>query len=254
MANPVALITGAARGIGQACALSLAREGFDIAAADLLETAESVSKVEALGRSALGVACDITRPAAREAALARIKERFGRLDVLVNNAGVAPKVRADVLEATEESYDFVMTVNLKGPYFLTQRVARWMIEQRKERPEGRFAIVNISSISAYTASTARGEYCLSKAGVSMMTKLYAARLADEGICVFEIRPGIVMTDMTKVVKEKYDKLIAEGLTPIRRWAYPEDVAAAVATCATGRIPMSTGQVLDVDGGFHLRVL
>jgi 3-oxoacyl-[acyl-carrier protein] reductase len=254
MANPVALITGAARGIGQACALALAREGFDIAVADLLDTAESVSKVEGLGRSALGVACDITKSAAREAALAKIKERFGRLDVLVNNAGVAPKVRADVLEATEESYDFVMTVNLKGPYFLTQRVARWMIEQRKERPDARFAIVNMSSISAYTASTARGEYCLSKAGVSMMTKLYAARLATEGICVFEIRPGIVMTDMTKVVKDKYDKLIAEGLTPIRRWAYPEDIATAVATCATGRIPMSTGQVLDVDGGFHLRVL
>jgi NAD(P)-dependent dehydrogenase (short-subunit alcohol dehydrogenase family) len=210
--------------------------------------------VEAAGRRGLAITGDVACPADRTAALEKVERTFGRLDVLVNNAGVAPKVRADILEAGEESYDFVMTVNLKGPYFLTQLAARWMIEQKKERPEGRFSIANISSISAYTASPSRGEYCLSKAGVSMMTKLYAARLAGDGICVFEVRPGIVRTEMTAVVKEKYDRLIAEGLTPIRRWAEPEDVAAAVAACLTGRIPMSTGQVLDVDGGFHLRIL
>ena len=254
MSHPVAFITGAARGIGRACAVALAQEGFDVVAADVLDTAESVAAVSALGQAALGVRCDVTSRAARTAALDQTRERFGRLDVLVNNAGVAPKVRADILDATEDSYDFVMTINLKGPYFLTQQVARWMLAQKQAQPAGRFCIINMSSISAYTASPSRGEYCLSKAGVSMMTKLFAARLAEAGICVFEIRPGIVMTDMTKAVKEKYDKLIAEGLTPIRRWAVPEDVAAAVATCAAGRIPMSTGQVLDVDGGFHLRVL
>jgi NAD(P)-dependent dehydrogenase (short-subunit alcohol dehydrogenase family) len=254
MPNPTAFITGAARGIGRACALALAREGFDVAAADVLDTADTLKAVEALGRAALGVRCDVASPAERAAALARTRERFGRLNVLVNNAGVAPKVRADILDAGEESYDLVMGINLKGPYFLTQAVARWMLEQKKERPQENFAIINMSSISAYTASPSRGEYCLSKAGVSMMTRLYAARLAEAGICVFEIRPGIVMTDMTKVVKEKYDRLIAEGLTPIRRCAQPEDVAAAVAACASGRLPMTTGQVIDVDGGFHLRVL
>lgn len=253
-ATKVALVTGAARGIGLACAKALAAEGFDVAIADVLDSADAVAAIKAMGRNALGVKCDISVAADRAAAVATIKGRFGRLNVLVNNAGVAPKVRADLLEATEESYDRVMTINLKGPYFLTQLVAKWMLEQKLARPDDHFAIVNISSISAYTVSTPRGEYCLSKAGIAMMTKLYAIRLANDGICVFEIRPGIVKTDMTAAVAERYDKLIAEGITPIRRWGLPEDIATAVVTCATGRIPMATGQVLDVDGGFHLRVL
>jgi len=182
------------------------------------------------------------------------KSKFGRCDLLVNNAGVAPVKRKDLLEATEESFDRVMGVNLKGPYFLTQLVANWMIEQKDEYPDRKFRIVNIGSVSAYTSSTARGEYCVSKAGVAMMTKLYADRLAEYGIGVFEIRPGIIATDMTSVVKDKYDKLIAGGLTPIKRWGRPEDVAKAVRTVAEGRLDFSTGQVIDVDGGFHLRRL
>jgi len=160
----------------------------------------------------------------------------------------------DILEVTEESYDRVMGINLKGPYFLTQLVANWMVEQKKTRPERAFRIVNTGSISAYTSSPARGEYCVSKAGIAMMTMLYADRLAEYGIGVFEIRPGIIQTDMTSVVKDKYDKLIAEGLTPIKRWGQPEDIAKAVGAIAEGRLDFSTGQVINVDGGFHLRRL
>lgn len=254
MSTPVAMVTGAARGIGLACAEELAKEGFDVVIADIIDTAEAVAAIEALGQNALGVKCDISSAEAREAAIAEVKEKCGKLHVLVNNAGVAPKVRADILEVAEDSYDFVMGINLKGPYFLSQLAANWMIEQKKADPDGHYAIINISSISAETASPSRGEYCLSKAGISMMTKLYAARLADEGVYVFEVRPGIVKTDMTKVVTEKYDKLIAEGITPIRRWGLPVDIGVAVATCATGRIPMSTGQILNIDGGFHLSIL
>jgi len=254
MSSPVALITGASRGIGQACALALAESGYDVAIAGVSEPKETLSKLQRLGRRAFSTISDVSQPDNHEPVLALIRERFGRLDVLVNNAGIAPKVRADLLEASPESYDQVMAVNLKGPYFLTQKVACWMVEQRRERPDDRLSIINISSISAYTASVMRGEYCVSKAGMGMMTKLFAARLAEEGVFVFEIRPGVVMTDMTKVVKGKYDKLIAEGLTPIRKWIQPEDVARSVEACATGRIPMSTGQVIDIDAGFHLRVL
>jgi NAD(P)-dependent dehydrogenase (short-subunit alcohol dehydrogenase family) len=174
--------------------------------------------------------------------------------VLVNNAGVAPKARTDILEATEESYDRVMGVNLKGPYFLTQAAANWMIRQRAQRPTDWMCIVNISSVSAYTASVSRGEYCLSKAAVSMATKLWAARLAEYGIGVYEIRPGIIATDMTAAVKDHYDKLISQGITPIRRWGRPEDIAKAVAACARGDLRFSTAEVINVDGGFHLRVL
>jgi NAD(P)-dependent dehydrogenase (short-subunit alcohol dehydrogenase family) len=174
--------------------------------------------------------------------------------MLVNNAGIAPPKRVDILEATEQSFDRVMEVNLKGPYFLTQLAANWMVRQKTDHPERSFRIVNISSISAYTSSTSRGEYCLSKAGVAMMTKLYADRLAEYGIGVFEIRPGIIATDMTSPVKEKYDKLISDGLTPIKRWGQPEDVAKAIRAIAQGLFDFSTGQVLDVDGGFHLRRL
>ena len=174
--------------------------------------------------------------------------------MLVNNAGVAPSKRMDLLDATEESFDRVMGINLKGPYFLTQKVANWMIEQKKTHPDRACRIVSTGSISAYTSSPARGEYCVSKAGISMMTKLYSDRLAEYGIGVFEISPGIIATDMTSVVKDKYDKLIAEGLTPIKRWGLPEDIAKAVGAIAEGRLDFSTGQVINVDGGFHLRRL
>ncbi len=174
--------------------------------------------------------------------------------MLVNNAGVAPANRADILEATEASFERVVSINLKGPYFLTQTVANWMIRQKESHPDRNFRIVNTSSISAYTSSPGRGEYCISKAGVSMMTKLYADRLAEYGVGVFEIRPGVIATDMTSVVRDKYDKLIAQGLTPIKRWGQPEDVAGAVGAIAEGRLDFSTGQVINVDGGFHLKRL
>ena len=252
--SAVGMVTGSARGIGAAIAAQLAGEGLDLALLDVLDCAATAEAVEQAGRDALTIKADVTSPADRAEALAAVEARFGRLDVLVNNAGVAPRERADILEATEDSYDRVMSINLKGPYFLTQAVANWMIRQRHDRPDDWMCIVNISSMSAYTASPSRGEYCISKAGVSMATKLWAARLAEHGIGVYEIRPGIIATDMTAAVKGKYDQLIGEGLTPIRRWGEPGDVAAAVAACARGDLRFSTGEVINVDGGFHLRTL
>ena len=252
--SAVGMVTGSARGIGAAIAAQLAGEGLDLALLDVLDCAATAEAVKQAGRDALAVKADVTSPADRAEALVAVEARFGRLDVLVNNAGVAPRERADILEATEDSYDRVMSINLKGPYFLTQAVANWMIRQRQDRPDGWMCIVNISSMSAYTASPSRGEYCISKAGVSMATKLWAARLAEHGIGVYEIRPGIIATDMTAAVKGKYDQLIGEGLTPIRRWGEPGDVAAAVAACARGDLRFSTGEVINVDGGFHLRTL
>ena len=251
---PVALVTGAARGIGAAIAVELARQGHDVAVMDLIDAAETLRDIEQAGSRSLALTGDVTSAADRAAGLSAIDEAFGRLDVLVNNAGVAPSVRADILDVTEESYDRVMAINLKGPYFLTQAVARGMVRRREQGEQGWMCIINISSISAYTASCSRGEYCLSKAGVSMACKLWAARLAEHGIGVYEIRPGIIATDMTAGVKDKYDKLIADGLTPIRRWGRPDDVAAAAACCARGDLRFSTAQVIDVDGGFHLRTL
>jgi len=254
MGTPVALVTGGARGIGAAIALDLARNGCDVAVFDLGDAGATVAEIERLGRKGLAIEGDVSDAVDRQAALDAVDNAFGRLDVLVNNAGVAPKVRVDILEATEDSYDRVMAINLKGPYFLTQAAANWMIRQKADRPDDWMCIVNISSISAYTASPSRGEYCLSKAGVSMATKLYATRLAEHGIGVYEIRPGIIATDMTAAVKDKYDKLIAEGLAPIRRWGRPEDIARAVSTCVRGDLKFSTAQVIDVDGGFHVQTL
>jgi NAD(P)-dependent dehydrogenase (short-subunit alcohol dehydrogenase family) len=253
--RPVAIVTGASRGIGRAIAIELARLGFDL----LLNRAqpapaETQNQVEALGARCEFVSGDIGLAKNRKKIVDVAKNKFGRTDFLVNNAGVAPLKRMDILEATEESFDRVIGINLKGPYFLTQLVANWMIEQKKQYPARPYRIVNIGSISAYTSSPSRGEYCVSKAGVSMMTKLYADRLAEYNIGVFEISPGIVETDMTSAVKDKYDKLIAEGLTPIRRWGRPEDVAKAVVAIAEGRLDFSTGTVINVDGGFHLRRL
>jgi NAD(P)-dependent dehydrogenase (short-subunit alcohol dehydrogenase family) len=254
----VALITGAARGIGRGIAEALAAKGFAVAINDIGEPGQARDALEACRAAGAPAAvycrADISLADQRVSILDTIKAELGRLDVLVNNAGVAPSVRADLLEAGEESFDRVIGINLKGPYFLSQLVATYMIEQRTRAPERPLAIINTSSISAYTSSPARGEYCISKAGIAMMTKLYADRLAEYGINVYEIRPGIIMTDMTSVVKEKYDKLIAEGLTPIKRWGYPEDIGRAVSMLAEGALPFSTGEVINVDGGFHLRRL
>lgn len=252
-----ALITGAARGIGRAIAVALSKEGFDIAIADVLpkeDAEEGLKACEQNSARTLFIRSDISQAESRRTILESVKTTFGRLDLLVNNAGVAPKVRADILEASEESFDRLISINLKGPYFLTQLVANWMVEQKKNDSTYAGKIVNIASMSSYTSSTGRGEYCISKAGVSMMTKLYADRLAEYGINVYEVRPGIIASDMTAKVKEKYDKLIAEGLLPIKRWGYPEDVALAVAAMAKGLLPYSTGEVINVDGGFHLQRL
>lgn len=254
MSRRVAFITGAGRGIGLGIAQALAADGMDIAILDVLP-AESVANnlrtLEARGASVHYCQGDVTRPEDRRKTLDAIRDRFGGLHVLVNNAGVAPRVRADILDATEDSYEWVMKINLQGPYFLTQAAARWMIEQKKGDAGWRGCIVNISSISATVASTSRGEYCISKAGVSMATRLWAARLGEFDIPVYEIRPGVIATDMTAGVKEKYDKLIAEGLSIQRRWGLPEDVGRAVAMLARGELAYSTGQVVMVDGGLTI---
>lgn len=190
----------------------------------------------------------------RDRLVDKVLDEFGRIDVLVNNAGVAPKVRMDILETTIESFDFVVNTNLKGTFFLTQRVANEMIKKKQKDDNYNPIIINISSMSAYTSSTSRGEYCISKAGISMVTKLFADRLAEYGINVYEIRPGIIATDMTSTVKDRYDALIEEGLLPIKRWGYPEDIAKAVWALCSGLLPYSTGEVINVDGGFHIRRL
>ncbi len=252
-----ALVTGAARGIGRAVAEALAGAGFDVVIADIMAATEAQAAVEACkaaGVRAVFVQADISSHSDRKRTLEVARNAFGRLDVLVNNAGVAPKVRTDILEATEDSYDWVMNVNLKGPYFLTQAAALWMIEERNKDATREPVIINIASVSSYTSSPARGEYCVSKAGLSMMTKLFADRLSGFGIRVYEIRPGIIETDMTASVREKYDKLIAEGLLPIRRWGRPDDIGKAVVCLATLALPYSTGEIINVDGGFHLRRL
>ena len=256
----VALVTGASRGIGRAIAVELARVGYDVAV-NYVSNQAAAEQTRALVAAARDgavvevVAGDVGQSTDRTRILSFVRDRFGRLDLLVNNAGVAPTERADILEATEESFDRVLRINLKGPYFLTQAAALWMIEQRARMgADYQPAIVNVSSVSAFAASVNRGDYCVSKAGVAMATQLFAARLAEEGIGVYEVRPGVITTDMTAAVKDKYDALFAQGLTPIRRWGTPEDVARAVGVIAQGAFPYSTGEVIHVDGGFHLRRL
>lgn len=256
MIKRVALVTGGSRGIGLGIARCLATEGYDLvicgvrAEDQVQDTLAELRAISAADADVLYCQADVSDGRARARLLSATRERFGRLHVLVNNAGVAPKVRADILEASEESYDRVMDINLKGPYFLTQAVANWMIEQKAD-PDFQGCIINVSSMSATVASPSRGEYCISKAGVSMATQLWAVRLGEHDIPVYEVRPGVTMTDMTRVVKEKYDKLIAEGLTIQPRWGYPEDVGKAVAMLARGDLPYSTGQVIMVDGGLTL---
>jgi 3-oxoacyl-[acyl-carrier protein] reductase len=264
--NPVALITGASRGIGRGIARELARIGYDLVvnyASNLAAARQTVEDCVSAGRSAGKTVraeicqADIAHGGDRQRLVQFTQEKLGRLDLLVNNAGVAPEVRADILAASEESFDRLIAINVKGPYFLTQLVANWMIEQSRTRVMSvsfHAKIITISSISAYTASVNRGDYCVSKAALAMLTPLFAERLAEHGINVYEIRPGVIQTDMTGLVKEKYDKLIEEGLTPIRRWGTPEDVGKAVAAIAQDLFPFSTGEVINVDGGFHLRRL
>jgi len=253
MSSSSALITGASRGIGRAIALALSREGFNIAinyATSAAAAQEVQRQVESAGVRAVVIQADISSAPDRRRLADEAWSAFGRIDLLVNNAGIAPSARVDLLEASEESFDRLISTNLKGPYFLTQLIAKKMIAAQ---PIGSPKIINITSVSAYAASTNRGDYCIAKAGLSMMTKLYAARLAEYGINVYEIRPGIIETDMTGPVKAKYDKLIMQDdLTPIRRWDKPEDVARAVVAIAKDYFAFSTGEVINVDGGFHLR--
>jgi NAD(P)-dependent dehydrogenase (short-subunit alcohol dehydrogenase family) len=249
--RPVALVTGGSRGIGRGICLELARHGYAVAVNYAGNEGAARETVALLGpgADALAVRADVGDAAQRERLVDDVLARWGRIDVLVNNAGITSVGRKDILEATEESWDRVLAVNLKGPFFLTRRVAHEMLRRGDlVNP----AIVNVGSLSAHSVSTNRGDYCVSKAGLAMLTQLWALRLADHGIRVFEVRPGIIDTDMTAGARERYTHLIAEGLTPIRRWGTPADVGRAVAALVTGAIPFSTGDVVNVDGGFHLR--
>ncbi len=255
--HKVAIVTGASRGIGNAIAAKLAGEAYAIVAvgtSDMEKIAANLQGIREFGAPFAYVQADVSSDAGRQSIVAGAMEKFGRIDVLVNNAGVAPKTRMDILEATEESMDRVLGINLKSTFFLSQAVANIMRREVAEIAGITPKIVNISSISAYTSSTMRAEYCISKAAISMVTQLFADRLADEGINVYEIRPGIINTDMTSVVKDKYDGLIAGGLTPIKRWGQPVDVANAVSVVCSGMLNFSTGEVINVDGGFHIRRL
>jgi NAD(P)-dependent dehydrogenase (short-subunit alcohol dehydrogenase family) len=253
----VALITGGSRGIGFGIATVLAKEGYDLAINGVRAEADVAEPLAALtSRGANVVYCrgNVAVAEDRQQIVANVREHFGRLDLLVNNAGVPSNPRADILDATEESFDRVVGINLKGPYFLTQLVARWMIDERKANNNFSGVIVNISSISATEASINRGDYCISKAGIIMATQLWAHRLAEYGIAVYEIRPGLFQTDMSAPAKEKYDRLIAGGVTVENRWGRPEEIGHAVAVLARGELSYATGNVLKIDGGLTLRRL
>jgi NAD(P)-dependent dehydrogenase (short-subunit alcohol dehydrogenase family) len=250
----VALVTGGSRGIGLGIAEHLAKNGFDLAINGVREEAsvkEVLTHLQELGAEVIYCQGDIASREARDRMLAQIKNHFGRLHVLVNNAGVAPKERRDILEATEESFHYVLSTNLQGAYFLTQAAANWMITQTHTNTEFWGCIINVSSISATVVSVNRGEYCIAKAGLSMATQLFAARLGEYNIPVYEVRPGVIKTDMTAGVTEKYDRLIEGGLCVQKRWGYPDDVGKAVASLAKGDFPYSTGQVIMVDGGLTM---
>jgi NAD(P)-dependent dehydrogenase (short-subunit alcohol dehydrogenase family) len=258
--RPVSMVTGAGRGIGRGIAVELAKLGHAVVvnyAGNAGAAEECLRLVREAGGDGVTARADVSVSADRERLVQETLDAYGRIDLLVNNAGVAPSVRADLLEASEESFDRLININLKGPYFLTQLVARRMIEQVLREGLSAFGsprIVTVTSVSAYTASVNRGDYCVAKAGLAMMTALYAARLAEYGVNVYEVRPGVIATDMTEGVKEKYDKMIDQGAWPIRRWGQPEDVGRAVAAIARGDFPYSTGEVINIDGGFHLRTL
>jgi NAD(P)-dependent dehydrogenase (short-subunit alcohol dehydrogenase family) len=252
-----AIITGGGRGIGLGIAQSLAKENYQLMIVGVRpadQVSDSLSQLRSVAPKVDYCQADISVKADREKLIEQTRKTFGRLDVLVNNAGVAPSVRADILEAGEDSFDRLISINLKGPYFLTQLAARLMIEQKKSEPDFRGKIISVSSVSATVISTNRGDYCISKAGVAMATQLWAARLAEFGIDVYEVRPGVIATDMTAGVKEKYDALFATGLTLETRWGQPADVGRAVAMLARGDLPYATGQVLTIDGGLTQRRL
>jgi len=250
----VALITGGSRGIGFGIATQLAKDGFDIAingTRNAADVQDAVKKLKSFDNDVIYCQGSISSAAGRQHIIDEVRKHYGALHVLVNNAGIAPKVRNDVLEATEESFDEVISVNLKGSYFLMQKAANWMIEQKKNDETFTGCIVNISSMSATVASVNRGEYCVSKAGLSMATQLFAVRLGEFNIPVFEVRPGIIRTDMTAAVKEKYDNLINEGLCVQKRWGEPGDVGKVVSSLVSGNFAYSTGQVIMVDGGLTI---
>jgi 3-oxoacyl-[acyl-carrier protein] reductase len=248
--NQVALITGGTRGIGLGIARKLAEAGFTVVVTGRRPSDQVqpvLEQLQTVSPDSRYIAADVSSSADRNRLLERIEAQLGRLDVLVNNAGIAPRVRADVLEAGEESFDEIIATNLRGPYFLTQSVANWMIRH----PAPNRSIINISSVSATVASVNRGDYCISKAGIAMATKLWAVRLAEYGIGVYEVRPGIIETDMTEGVKAKYDALIAGGILLEKRWGTPGDVGTAVCALARGDVPYATGAVLVLDGGLTL---
>ncbi|MGD9092355.1 MAG: 3-ketoacyl-ACP reductase [Anaerolineales bacterium] len=255
MSRKVAIVTGSSRGIGRGIVLALAERGWETVInyrGNRQAAEETQEAVKAQQVNSIVVQGNVASAEDREKLVQATIAEFGRIDLLVNNAGRGPRQRVDMLEVSEGSYDEVMTTNLKGPFFLTQRVVNEMIRLITDKKISDPKIVNIGSISAYTSSPARAEYCISKAGMGMMTLLWADRLAEFGINVFEIRPGIIKTDLTSVVKDKYDRLILEeGITPIRRWGQPEDIGKAVVAIAEGLMPFSTGEIINVDGGFHI---
>jgi NAD(P)-dependent dehydrogenase (short-subunit alcohol dehydrogenase family) len=256
--KPVAVITGASRGIGRAITLSLAAEGFDIVAIARSLDSEGMetlgTEVDDMDAAFFPIGLDISCTICYKEVVTNILERYGRIDFLVNNAGVAPLQRNDILDLTEESYDRVLNINLKGPVFFAQKIAKEMIWLKNQIPDYKPAIVFMSSVSAVMSSTNRGEYCISKAGLSMASYIFADRLSEEGILVYEVRPGVIQTDMTARVKDKYDKLIAEGLVPQKRWGKPEDIGKAVASLARGDWQFSTGAVFEISGGLNIRSL
>jgi NAD(P)-dependent dehydrogenase (short-subunit alcohol dehydrogenase family) len=250
----VALVTGGTRGIGLAIARTLAGEGWDLALAGTrseVEAGDVLEELRAAGRAVHYCAGDVGSAGDRARLVESVRERFGVVNALVNNAGRAPRVRADLLEAGEESFEDLLRINLQGPYFLTQAIAREMLERRRGEPAFPAAIVFVTSVSAEMASPNRGEYCVSKAGLSMAARLFAVRLAADGIPVYEVRPGIIATDMTAAVHDAYDRRIAEGLVPEKRWGQPEDVGRAVAALLRGDFPHATGSIVNVDGGLSL---
>jgi 3-oxoacyl-[acyl-carrier protein] reductase len=252
--NKVALITGGSRGIGLGIAQLLAKEDIDLAINGVRpeeSVSETLDQLRSLGVEVIYCQGDISSAENRSAMINKIRDRFGRLNFLINNAGVAPKERKDILEASEESFEYVLKTNLQGPYFLSQAVANWLVEQKKSDPNFWGTIVNVSSISATVASVNRGEYCVAKAGLSMATQLFATRLGEFDLPVYEVRPGVIATDMTAGVKEKYDNLIAQGLTVQKRWGVPEDIGKTVAALVRGDMPYSTGSVIMIDGGLTI---
>ena len=256
--KPVAVITGASRGIGRAVAIALAAEGYDIAAIARCVDSEGMEnlgpEVEKRGAQLFPIGLDISCTDCQKEVVSNILERYGRIDILVNNAGVAPLQRNDVLDMTEESYERVMNINLKGPVFFAQKIAREMIWLKQQITDYKPVMVFITSVSSVLSSTNRAEYCVSKAGLSMASTVFADRLSREGILVFEVRPGVIQTDMTAKIKDKYDKLINEGLVPQKRWGLPEDIGKAVASICRGDWNFSTGMVFEISGGLNIHKL